>query len=66
MGRSITVMSRSIIGYGLILGCAGSLKANLQHMKALSTTKAGYMTFTEAWKKKIWLKGLVTKSKYEQ
>ncbi|GJW51418.1 hypothetical protein Tco_0092769 [Tanacetum coccineum] len=39
MGRSITVMSRSITGYGLmILRYAGSLKANLQHMKALSTT----------------------------
>nr|GFD19720.1 subtilisin-like protease SBT1.8 [Tanacetum cinerariifolium] len=54
------------VGYGLmILGCAGSLKANLQHMKALSTTEAGYMTFTEAWKKKIWLKGLLTESRYE-
>nr|GEW80929.1 zinc finger, CCHC-type [Tanacetum cinerariifolium] len=30
-----------------------SLKANLQRMEALSTTKARYMTFTEAWKKKI-------------
>nr|GEW78989.1 zinc finger, CCHC-type [Tanacetum cinerariifolium] len=29
MGKSITVMGREIIGYGLmILGCAGSLKAN--------------------------------------
>ncbi|GJT15874.1 hypothetical protein Tco_0874580 [Tanacetum coccineum] len=37
----------------------GSLKANLQHMEALSTTKAGYMTFTEAWKKEIWLKGIL-------
>nr|GEV99707.1 zinc finger, CCHC-type [Tanacetum cinerariifolium] len=37
------------VGYGLmIMGCAGSLKANLQHMKVLSTTEAGYMTFTEA------------------
>nr|GFC54031.1 retrotransposon protein, putative, Ty1-copia subclass [Tanacetum cinerariifolium] len=43
----------------------GSLKANLQHMKALSTTKAEYMTFTEAWKKKIWLNGLLTESRYE-
>nr|GEZ28820.1 hypothetical protein [Tanacetum cinerariifolium] len=43
----------------------GSLKANLQHMKALSTTEAGYITFTEAWKKKIWLKGLLTESRYE-
>ncbi|GJR73672.1 hypothetical protein Tco_0086037, partial [Tanacetum coccineum] len=49
MERSITVMSRSITEYVLmILGCAGSLKANLQHMKALSTTEAGYVTFTEA------------------
>ncbi|GJV33603.1 hypothetical protein Tco_1394003 [Tanacetum coccineum] len=43
----------------------GSLKANLQHMEALSTTEAGYMTFTEAWKKEIWLKGLLTESGYE-
>ncbi|GJY54125.1 hypothetical protein Tco_0445789 [Tanacetum coccineum] len=43
----------------------GSLKANLQHMKALSITKARYMTFTEAWKKKIWLKGLLAESGYE-
>nr|GEZ32380.1 zinc finger, CCHC-type [Tanacetum cinerariifolium] len=48
MERSITVMSRSITGYGLILGCAGSLKARLQHMEGLSITEAGYMTFTEA------------------
>nr|GEX09166.1 zinc finger, CCHC-type [Tanacetum cinerariifolium] len=59
-------MGRSITRYGfMILGCAGSLKANLQHMEALSTTKAGYMTFTEAWKKKIWLKGLLTESRCE-
>ncbi|GJV55380.1 hypothetical protein Tco_1456385, partial [Tanacetum coccineum] len=66
IGRSITVMSRSITGYGLmILGCAGSLKANMQHMEVLSTTEVGYMTFTEARKKKIWLKGLLKKSGYE-
>nr|GEY17433.1 zinc finger, CCHC-type [Tanacetum cinerariifolium] len=41
------------------------LKANLQHMEALSTTKAGYMTFIEAWEKEIWLKGLLTESGYE-
>nr|GEZ37194.1 zinc finger, CCHC-type [Tanacetum cinerariifolium] len=59
-------MGRSITRYGfMILGCAESLKANLQHMEALSTTKVGYMTFTEAWKKKIWLKGLLTESRYE-
>ncbi|GJU28659.1 zinc finger, CCHC-type containing protein [Tanacetum coccineum] len=66
MRRSVTVMSRSITGYGLmILGCARSLKANLQHMEALSTTEAGYLTFTEAWKKEIWLKGLLTELGYE-
>nr|GEU93094.1 hypothetical protein [Tanacetum cinerariifolium] len=59
-------MGRSIKMYEfMILGCAGSLKANLQHMEALSTTEAGYMTFTEAWKKKMWLKGLLTESRYE-
>ncbi|GKD71400.1 hypothetical protein Tco_1325490 [Tanacetum coccineum] len=59
-------MSRSITVYGLmILGCAGSLKANLQHMKALSITEAGYMTFTEAWKKEIFLKGLLAESGYK-
>nr|GEY32007.1 NBS-containing resistance-like protein [Tanacetum cinerariifolium] len=66
MGRSITVMGRSITRYGfMILGCAGSLKVNLQDMKALSTTEARYMTFTEAWKRKMWLKGLLTESRYE-
>ncbi|GJZ49784.1 zinc finger, CCHC-type containing protein, partial [Tanacetum coccineum] len=49
----------------MILRCAGSLKANLQHIEALSTTEAGYMTFTEAWKKEIWLKGILTESRYE-
>nr|GEU49363.1 hypothetical protein [Tanacetum cinerariifolium] len=66
MRRSITVMSRSITGYGLmILGCVRSLKDNLQHMEALSTTKARYITFTEAKKKEIWLKGLLIESGYE-
>ncbi|GJS67328.1 hypothetical protein Tco_0681892 [Tanacetum coccineum] len=59
-------MSRSIIVYGLmILGCVGSLKDDLQHMKALSITEAGHMTFTEAWKKEIWLKGLLAESGYK-
>ncbi|GKB70242.1 hypothetical protein Tco_0931654, partial [Tanacetum coccineum] len=54
------------VGYGLmILGCAGSLKDNLQHIEALSTTEAGYMMFTDAWKNEIWLKGLLTESRYE-
>nr|GFB09004.1 hypothetical protein [Tanacetum cinerariifolium] len=34
-------------------------------MEALSTTEAGYMTFSEGWKKEIWLKGLLTESRYE-
>nr|GEU38955.1 retrovirus-related Pol polyprotein from transposon TNT 1-94 [Tanacetum cinerariifolium] len=32
---------------------------------ALLTTEAGYMTSTKAWKKKMWLKGLLTESRYE-
>ncbi|GKD56289.1 hypothetical protein Tco_1289676, partial [Tanacetum coccineum] len=35
------------------------------HMEALKKTKAGYLMFTEAWKKEIWLKGLLTESRYE-
>nr|GFA84244.1 zinc finger, CCHC-type [Tanacetum cinerariifolium] len=46
-------------------GYVESLKANVQHMKALPTTKVGYMTFIKAWKKKIWLKGLLTESGYK-
>ncbi|GKB47210.1 hypothetical protein Tco_0897963, partial [Tanacetum coccineum] len=66
MGISITVMGRSITRYMfMIQGCAGSLKDNLQHMMALSTTEAEHMTFTKAWKKEIWLKGLLTESGYE-
>nr|GEX28851.1 zinc finger, CCHC-type [Tanacetum cinerariifolium] len=41
MGRLIDVMGRSII-------CARSWEAMIHHMEALSTTKAGYMMFTEA------------------
>ncbi|GKC72399.1 hypothetical protein Tco_1118282 [Tanacetum coccineum] len=29
---------------------------SITHIEALSTTDAGYMTFTKAWKKEIWLK----------
>nr|GEV35689.1 zinc finger, CCHC-type [Tanacetum cinerariifolium] len=43
----------------------GSLKANLQHMEGLSITEVGYMTFTKAWKKEIWLKRLLIESRYE-
>nr|GEW12680.1 retrotransposon protein, putative, Ty1-copia subclass [Tanacetum cinerariifolium] len=53
-------MCRSITRYGfMILGCAGSLKANLQHVEALSTIKAEYIALTEAVKEAIWLKGLL-------
>ncbi|GJR05502.1 zinc finger, CCHC-type containing protein [Tanacetum coccineum] len=41
------------------------LESNFQHIEALLTTEAGYMTFTKAWKKEIWLKGLLTESGYE-
>nr|GEX12692.1 zinc finger, CCHC-type [Tanacetum cinerariifolium] len=41
------------------------LQTDVQHIEALPITKAGYMTFTKAWKKKMWLKGLLTKSRYE-
>ncbi|GKE67727.1 hypothetical protein Tco_1521888, partial [Tanacetum coccineum] len=51
---------RSIIGYlFMVHGCDVSLKATLQHVVALSTTEAEYMTFTEAVKESIWLKGLL-------
>nr|GFB15328.1 zinc finger, CCHC-type [Tanacetum cinerariifolium] len=42
-----------------------SMGRSITVMEALSTTEAGYMTFTEAWKKEIWLKGLLTELKYE-
>ncbi|GJY83630.1 hypothetical protein Tco_0497006 [Tanacetum coccineum] len=64
MERSITVMGKSIIMYGLMIhGCVGSFKAMLHHMVALLTTEARCMTFTYAWKKEaIWLKGLFGES----
>ncbi|GJW95354.1 hypothetical protein Tco_0175026 [Tanacetum coccineum] len=66
MGRSITLMGRSITGYGsMIQGCTGSWKAYVQHIEALSTTEAAYMTFTEAAKEAIWLKGLAIESRFE-
>ncbi|GKD88569.1 hypothetical protein Tco_1364076, partial [Tanacetum coccineum] len=39
--------------------------AKLQHMEGLSTTKVGYMTFVEVWKKERWPKGLTIESKDE-
>ncbi|GJW67708.1 hypothetical protein Tco_0122132 [Tanacetum coccineum] len=41
MGRSITIMGRSITGYGLMIqGCARSWEAMMPHIMALSATKA--------------------------
>ncbi|PWA87821.1 WRKY7 [Artemisia annua] len=66
MGRSITVMGRSITRYGFMMqGCAGSSEAMMLHMEALSTTEAAYMTIKEAAKEAIWLKGLSTESSAE-
>nr|GEU95423.1 retrovirus-related Pol polyprotein from transposon TNT 1-94 [Tanacetum cinerariifolium] len=51
---------RSMTGYAfLIQGCVVSWKAMLQHVVALSTTKAEYIAFTDAVKEAIWLRGLL-------
>nr|GEY51648.1 hypothetical protein [Tanacetum cinerariifolium] len=51
---------RSITGYVFMVHrCVVSRKATLQHVVALSTTKAEYMALTEAVKESIWLKGLL-------
>nr|GEZ26787.1 zinc finger, CCHC-type [Tanacetum cinerariifolium] len=42
-----------------------AMRRSITVMEALSTTEARYMTFTEARKKKIWLKGLLIESGYE-
>nr|GEW11549.1 RNA-directed DNA polymerase, eukaryota [Tanacetum cinerariifolium] len=52
-------------GVDMLDGFDRGLQRNVQHMEALLTTEAGYVTFTEAWKKKTWLKGLLTKSGHE-
>ncbi|PWA45164.1 subtilisin-like protease SBT1.8 [Artemisia annua] len=63
MGRSTTVMDRSITTYEfMVQGCAGSWEAMMLHMMALSTTVAAYMTLTKAAKEAIWLKGLSIES----
>nr|GEY42429.1 zinc finger, CCHC-type [Tanacetum cinerariifolium] len=49
-------IGRSITKYGLMIQeCARSWEAMRLHMMALSTTKASYMTLTEAAKEAIWL-----------
>ncbi|GJW53299.1 retrovirus-related pol polyprotein from transposon TNT 1-94 [Tanacetum coccineum] len=51
---------RSMTGYAfLVQGCVVSWKETLQHVVALSTTKADYMALTEAVKEAIWLRGLL-------
>ncbi|PWA92359.1 copia-like retroelement pol polyprotein [Artemisia annua] len=66
MGRSITVMGRSITMYEfMIQECVVSLEATLQYMMALLTTKAEYMTLTEELKEDTWLKGHSTESGFE-
>nr|GEU47145.1 retrotransposon protein, putative, Ty1-copia subclass [Tanacetum cinerariifolium] len=52
----LMVCTRPDIAY---TGCVVSWKATLQHVVALSTTKAEYMALTEAVKEAIWLKGLL-------
>ncbi|GKD01282.1 retrotransposon protein, putative, ty1-copia subclass, partial [Tanacetum coccineum] len=51
---------RSMTGYAFLgHGCVVSWKEMLQHMVALSTTKAEYMALAEAVKEAIWLRGLL-------
>nr|GEW83466.1 zinc finger, CCHC-type [Tanacetum cinerariifolium] len=38
---------------------------DFDYVMGRSITVMGYMTFIEAWKKEIWLKGLLAESKYE-
>ncbi|GKD92716.1 retrovirus-related pol polyprotein from transposon TNT 1-94 [Tanacetum coccineum] len=52
----LMVCTRPDISYA---GCVVSWKATLQHVVALSTTKAKYMALMEAVKEAIWLKGLL-------
>ncbi|GJY55720.1 retrovirus-related pol polyprotein from transposon TNT 1-94 [Tanacetum coccineum] len=51
---------RSISGYTILVhGCVVSWKAKLQHVMALSTTKAESIALAEAVKVAIWLRGLL-------
>ena len=58
---------RSLIGYAFIVG--GKLiswKSNLQHIVALSTTKAEYVALAKAVKKALRLKGITTKLEFKE
>ncbi|GJW15070.1 hypothetical protein Tco_0019203 [Tanacetum coccineum] len=55
---------RSITGYGLMIqGCAVRCEAILQHMEALLTTEAVYMTLMEAEKEVVRLMGSLESSR---
>lgn len=43
-----------------------SWKASLQHVVALSTTEAEYISLSEAVKEGLWLKGFMSKLGYDQ
>ena len=58
---------RSISGYVFTFGGnTVSWKSSLQHVVALSTTEAEYISLTEAIKEGLWLKGFVTELGFNQ
>ncbi|XP_073153455.1 secreted RxLR effector protein 161-like [Henckelia pumila] len=58
---------RSLSGYIFTVGeNVVSWKSCLQHVVALSTTKAEYISLTEAVKEALWLKGFLTELGYDQ
>ncbi|GJZ33677.1 hypothetical protein Tco_0579113, partial [Tanacetum coccineum] len=65
-GHSILSLEGSIPGdCDVEKNDVGSWKAYVQHMEALSTTKAAHMTLTKAAKEAIWLKGLAIELGFE-
>lgn len=58
---------RSITGYVFqVGGNTVSWRSGLQHVVALSTTEAEYMTLVEATKEALWLKGITSEFGFEQ
>ena len=58
---------RSITGYVFqVGGNKVSWRSGLQHIVALSTTEAEYMTLVEATKEGLWLKGITSEFRIEQ